>query len=57
MNQINTEVKVSNQYEETQNFSPEESRMLDYDDQPYGDDNILIRASKRRAFLYSASQL
>ncbi len=57
MNQINTEVKVSNQDEETQNFSPEESRMLDYDDQPYGDNNILIRASKRRAFLYSASQL
>ena len=57
MNQINTEVKVSNQDEETQNFSPKESRMLDYDDQPYGDDNILIRASKRRPFLYSASQL
>ena len=57
MNQINTEVKVSYQGEEAQIISPEEGRMLDYDDQPYGDDNILIRASKRRAFLYSASQL
>ncbi len=57
MNQINAEVIVSNQDEETQGLNPEEGRMLDYDDQPYGDDNILIRASKRRAFLYSASQL
>ncbi len=57
MSQLNTDVTVRNQDEETQVFNPEEGRVRDYDDQPYGDDNVLVRASKRRAFLYTASQL
>jgi hypothetical protein len=57
MSQLNTDVTVRNQDEEAQVFNPEEGRVRDYDDQPYGDDNVLVRASKRRAFLYTASQL
>ena len=34
-----------------------EIAMPDYDDQPYDDDNVLVRASKRRAFLASSSML
>lgn len=28
----------------------------DYDDQPYSDDNVLVRASKRRSFLASVAR-
>ena len=57
MSQFNADVTLRNQDEEMQTFSPADNRMLDYDDQPYGDDNVLVIASKRRALLYSSSQL
>ena len=32
----------------------EEISIPDYDEQPYGNDDVLVRASKRRSFLASA---
>lgn len=56
MNELNEEVQVMNDDQVTAAVS-EEPRVLDYDEQPYGNDNVLVRASKRRAYLMSASKL
>ncbi len=56
MNELNEEVQVMND-EQVNAGGAEESRILDYDEQPYGNDNVLVRASKRRAYLMSASKL
>ncbi len=56
MNEFNEEVKVMNE-EQANACGSEETRVLDYDEQPYGNDNVLVRASKRRAYLMAASKL
>ncbi len=35
--------------------SPEGNTFKDYDDEPYSDDNVLVRSLKRRSFLISSS--
>ncbi len=56
MRQLNTDVTVRSQDKETQFINPQEGRVRDYDDQPYRDDNVMVRASKRRAFFTSVSE-
>ena len=57
MNQIEKEVNLIISDRQFDGMEAKEIAMPDYDDQPYGDDNVLVRASKRRAFLASASRL
>ena len=57
MNQIDKEANLISADCQFDGMEAKEIAMPDYDDQPYGDDNVLVRASKRRAFLYTASQL
>ena len=57
MNQIDNEINVIREDSQAHGMESQEIAMPDYDDQPYGDDNVLVRASKRRAFLASASLL
>ena len=57
MNQIDEEVNLISADRQFDSMEAKEIAMPDYDDQPYGDDNVLVRASKRRAFLASASSL
>ena len=57
MNQIEKEINVISADCQFDGMEAKEIAMPDYDDQPYGDDNVLVRASKRRAFLASASML
>ncbi len=57
MNQIDKEINVINADCQFYGMEAKEIAMMDYDDQPYGDDNVLVRASKRRAFLVSSSVL
>jgi len=55
MSQFNAE--IMNQDEESDGFKSERTEVRDYDEVPYGDDNILVRAMKRHAFLASTSEL
>ena len=57
MNQIEKEVTLISADCQFDGLEAKEIAMPDYDEQPYGDDNVLVRASKRRAFLASASML
>ena len=57
MNQFDKEVNLISADCQFDDMEEKEIAMPDYDDQPYGDDNVLVRASKRRAFLASASML
>lgn len=57
MNQIEKEVNLISADGQFDGLEAKEIAMPDYDDQPYGDDNVLVRASKRRAFLASAARL
>ena len=57
MNQIEKEINVISADRQVDGMEAKEIAMPDYDDQPYGDDNVLVRASKRRAFLASAARL
>ncbi len=57
MNQFDKEINVIRADGQFDGMDAKEIAMLDYDDQPYGDDNVLVRASKRRAFLASSSRL
>lgn len=57
MNQIEKEVTLISADCQFDGMEAKEIAMPDYDDQPYGDDNVLVRASKRRAFLASVSSL
>ena len=57
MNQIEKEINVISGDCQFDGMEAKEIAMPDYDDQPYGDDNVLVRASKRRAFLASAARL
>jgi hypothetical protein len=54
MNQIDKEVEVITTDNETIGGEVREFAVLDYDDQPYGDDNVLVRSLKRRALLASS---
>ncbi len=56
MGQLNTEVKTIINDAEQKGYNLEEIKVMDYDDQPYGDDNILVRSSKRRAFFSNLSE-
>ncbi|MBO5620222.1 MAG: hypothetical protein J5959_01170 [Butyrivibrio sp.] len=55
MNQLDKEITVIRAEAQFDGMEAKEFAMPDYDDQPYGDDNVLVRASKRRAFLASSS--
>ncbi len=55
MNQLDKEITVIRAEAQFDGMETKEIAMPDYDDQPYGDDNVLVRASKRRAFLASSS--
>ena len=57
MNQIEKEVNLISSDRQFDGMEAKEIAMPDYDDQPYGDDNVLVRASKRRAFLASTAML
>ncbi len=57
MNQLDKEISVIRADGQFDGMEAKEITMPDYDDQPYGDDNVLVRASKRRAFLASSSRL
>jgi hypothetical protein len=57
MNQLEKEINVIGADGQLDGMESKEFGMQDYDDQPYGDDNVLVRASKRRSFLASASIL
>lgn len=57
MNQLDKEITVIRAEAQFDGMEAREIATPDYDDQPYGDDNVLVRASKRRAFLASASML
>ena len=57
MNQIDKEANLISADCQFDGMEAKEIAMPDYDDQPYGDDNVLVRASKRRAFLASVSSL
>ena len=50
MNQLDKEISVIRADGQFDGMEAKEITMPDYDDQPYGDDNVLVRASKRRAF-------
>ena len=57
MNQVDKEVEVISTDNENMGCEVRKFAVLDYDDQPYGDDNVLVRALKRRSFLASSSIL
>ena len=57
MSQFNTDVNAMQKDSQLNGYSSNESEVLDYDDQPYGDDNLLVRAYKRRSFLIPPSRL
>jgi hypothetical protein len=44
----NTEKELLYEYRECDS---ERAIMLDYDEEPYGDDNLLVRAFKRRSLI------
>lgn len=48
MSESNTELNTISREENTENAATEQF-MRDYDDQPYSDDNILVRYFKRRS--------
>lgn len=51
MIQSHSDAEAVNTESSSTTFDPDAHIMLDYDDQPYGDDNVLVRSFKRRAFL------
>ena len=57
MSNFSTEEKTVNMDEQANASKPERTFLRDYDDEPYGDDNVLVRASKRRSFLIPSSNL
>ena len=54
MNQLEKEINALVADGQFDGKEVKEIALPDYDDQPYGDDNILVRASKRRSYLASA---
>ena len=50
MNQSHTDAENISKENSLNTFDPDEHIMLDYDDQPYGEDNVLVRFSKRRSY-------
>ena len=57
MNQIEKEINIISGECWFDDIEAIENAMQDYDDQPYGDDNVLVRASKRRSFWAPSSML
>lgn len=51
MNQFDKESKVIRADGQFDGTEANRIAKPDYDDQPYGDNNVLVRASKRRTFL------
>ena len=54
MNQFEKENNLISTDGQFDDMEVKEISMPDYDEQPYCDDNVLVRASKRRAFLASS---
>ena len=50
MSQFSTELQAEERFEQEEFFASA-GRIPDYDDQPYGDDNLLVRAMRRRSLL------
>ena len=50
MNQFDKEVNLISADCQFDDMEAKEIAMPDYDDQPYGDDNVLVRASKKEHF-------
>ena len=57
MNQLDMEMNSISTDRQFNVIEAKEIALPDYDDQPYGDDNVLVRASKRRSFLNSVAKL
>ena len=57
MNQLDKEMNSISTDRQFNVMEAKEIALPDYDDQPYGDDNVLVRASKRRSFLNSVAKL
>ncbi len=57
MNQLDMEMNSISTDRQFNVMEAKEISLPDYDDQPYGDDNVLVRASKRRSFLNSVAKL
>ena len=57
MNQLDMEMDSISTDRQFNVMEAKEIALPDYDDQPYGDDNVLVRASKRRLFLNSVAKL
>jgi hypothetical protein len=57
MNQLDMEMNSISTDRQFNVMEAKEIALPDYDDQPYGDDNVLVRASKRRSFLNSVAKL
>ncbi len=57
MNQLDMEMNSISIDRQFNVMEAKEIALPDYDDQPYGDDNVLVRASKRRSFLNSVAKL
>ena len=57
MSQLKPVVNAMQKDSQLNGYVSTESKVLDYDDQPYGDDNLLVRAYKRRTFLIPPSRL
>ena len=57
MNQNDNEINGMSTDSQLNDIESNEISIPDYDEHPYGNDDVLVRASKRRAFLASASWL
>ena len=51
MNELDKKITVIRTDSQFESEEANEIAVLDYDDLPYGDDNVLVRASKRKAFI------
>lgn len=54
MNEIDNEINGISTERQHNGIESKEIAIPDYDEQPYGNDDVLVRASKRRSFLASA---
>ena len=57
MNQLDMEMNSISTDRQFNVMETKEIALPDYDDQPYGDDDVLVRASKRRSFLNPVAKL
>ncbi len=55
MDELNT-ARTKDTAAEAWTSDAEEKVVRDFDEEPYGNDNLLVRASKRRAYFTSVSE-